>query len=125
VSIVDDDDSVRIATTRLVRLHGFVAHDFSSAEAFLRSPQASRTSCLITDLKMPGMSGVDLYRRLIAEGNRLPVIFMTAFPEECSRTAALKAGAAGFLTKPVDGQTLVDCLQRALAGPNGDGSKPE
>jgi FixJ family two-component response regulator len=121
VSIVDDDDSVRVATTKLVRLHGFTAHAFSSAEEFLRSPQVSETSCLITDVKMPGMSGVDLYCRLIADGKRVPVIFMTAFPETPSRSMALDAGAAAFLTKPFDGRALIDCLRRALDGANGDG----
>jgi FixJ family two-component response regulator len=114
ISIVDDDESVRVATTRLVRLYGFVAHGFSSAEEFLRSPHARNASCLITDLRMPGMSGVELQSHLIAQGRRMPIIFITAFPEEGSQTRALAAGAAGFLTKPFDGQTLINCLSEAL-----------
>lgn len=118
VSIVDDDESVRLATAKLVRLHGFVAHAFASAEEFLRSPHVSDTSCLITDVKMLGMSGVDLQRQLIAQGRRVPVIFVTAFPEEHSHARALAAGAAGFLTKPFDGRTLINCLYEALKRPN-------
>ena len=105
VSIVDDDESVRVATTKLVRVHGFMAHGFASAEEFLQSPRAKETSCLITDVRMPGMSGVDLQSHLIAQGRRVPVIFITAFPEEGSQKRALAAGAVCFLTKPFDGQT--------------------
>jgi FixJ family two-component response regulator len=98
----------------LVRLHGFVAYGFASAEEFLESSRVGETSCLITDVRMPGMSGVDLQSNLIAKGKIVPVIFISAFPEESSRARALGAGAAGFLTKPFDGQTLIDCLNRAL-----------
>lgn len=114
VSIVDDNESVRIATTKLVRLHGFTAHGFASAEEFLRSPHVTDTSCLITDMRMPGMSGVDLQSELIAQGRQMPIIFITAFLEERSRARALEAGAAGFLTKPFDGRTLIECLHKAL-----------
>ena len=114
ISIVDDDESVRVATTRLVRLYGFVAHGFSSAEEFLSSPQARDASCLITDLRMPGMSGVELQSHLIAQGRRVPVIFITAFPEADSEKRALAAGAVCFLTKPFDGQTLINYLSKAL-----------
>jgi FixJ family two-component response regulator len=112
VSIVDDDESVRIATAKLVRLHGFAAYGFASAEEFLRSPRVHDTSCLITDVQMPGMNGFDLQSRLIAQGQLVPVIFITAFPEEQAK--ALAAGAAGFLTKPFVGQTLIDCLNGTL-----------
>jgi FixJ family two-component response regulator len=101
-----------------VRVHGFVAHGFASAEEFLRSPHASDTSCLITDVRMPGMSGVDLQSHLIAQGRRLPIIFITAFPEENSEARALEAGAICFLTKPFDGQALIDCLSEALMRPD-------
>jgi FixJ family two-component response regulator len=117
VSIVDDDESVRVATVKLVRVHGFVAHGFASAEEFLLSPYASDTSCLITDVRMPGMSGVDLQSHLIAQGRRVPVIFVTAFPEEGSQARALAAGAVCFLTKPFDGQTLINCISEALKRP--------
>lgn len=118
VSIVDDDESVRLATAKLVRLHGFVAHAFASAEEFLRSPRVSDTSCLITDIRMPGMSGVELQCHLIAQGKRIPVIFVTAFSEESSHARVLACGAAGFLTKPFDGRTLINCLYEALKRPN-------
>jgi FixJ family two-component response regulator len=114
VSVVDDDASVLIATTRLLRSHGIAVHGFSSAEEFLRSPFVDQTSCLITDMMMPGMSGAALQRELIAQGHRMPVIFITAYHHE-SRAAEVKAaGAAGFLTKPFDGQTLIKCLTEAL-----------
>jgi FixJ family two-component response regulator len=118
ISIVDDDESVRVATTKLVRLHGFIADAFASAEEFLRSPRVNETSCLITDVKMPGMSGVDLQSHLIREGKRIPMIFITAIPDEVSRARALEGGAACFLTKPFDGQTLINCLDQALKGSN-------
>jgi FixJ family two-component response regulator len=114
VSIVDNDKSVRVATTKLLRLAGFAAHSFASAEAFLQSPRVLDTSCLITDVRMPGMSGVELQGQLIAEGRHMPVIFITAYPEENSRATALAAGAVGFLSKPFDGYTLIDCLRQAL-----------
>jgi len=114
ISIVDDDESVRVATTKLVRLHGFAAHGFASAEEFLNSPRLDDTSCLITDISMPGMSGLDLQRLLIAQGKRMPVIFMTAFPKESSRARAMEAGAVDFLSKPFDGQTLINRLHAAL-----------
>ena len=113
VSIVDDDESVRVATTKLVRLHGFIADAFASAEEFLRSPRVNETSCLITDLRMPGMSGVEFQSHLIREGKRMPMIFITAIPDEVSRARALGAGAACFLTKPFDGRPLLTaCMQR-------------
>lgn len=114
ISIVDDDESLRIATAKLVRLHGFLVHAFASAEEFLESPHVADTSCVITDIRMPGMSGVDLQDYLIAHGIRVPVIFISAFPEESTRKRALKAGAAGFLTKPFDGKVLIDCVSNAL-----------
>jgi FixJ family two-component response regulator len=114
ISIVDDDESLRIATAKLVRLHGFLVHAFASAEEFLESPHVGDTSCVITDIRMPGMSGVDLQDHLIAQGIRVPVIFISAFPEESSRKRAMEAGAAGFLTKPFDGKVLIDCVSNAL-----------
>jgi FixJ family two-component response regulator len=119
ISIVDDDESVRVATQRLVRSLGFVAHTFASPEEFLQSPRLNDTSCLIADVQMPGMSGVELQSVLIARGNRTPMIFITAFPDEKIRTRALEAGAIGFLSKPFDGPTLIQCLDRALKGHDG------
>jgi FixJ family two-component response regulator len=122
ISIVDDDEDVRVATTKLVRLHGFVAHSFASAEEFLSSPYVRDTSCLISDVRLPGMSGIELQSHLIAQGKHVPVIFITAFPEENSHVRALKAGAAGFLTKPFSGNSLIACLHEALKRPSDDRS---
>ena len=119
IAIVDDDESVRLATTKLVRLHGFVAYSFASAEEFLEASFVGETSCLVTDVRMPGMSGVDLQDRLIALGRRIPVIFITAFPEESRQRKALGAGATCFLTKPFAGQTLMQYIDVALARRSG------
>jgi FixJ family two-component response regulator len=114
ISIVDDDASVRLATNRLVRSLGYVAHEFASADEFLQSGEAGETSCLIADVQMPGMSGLDLQRRLTADGHRLPIIFVTAFANENVRARALKAGAIGVLSKPFDGSALIKHLDAAL-----------
>jgi FixJ family two-component response regulator len=114
IVIVDDDESVREATKFLVMSLGHPVLTFASAEEYLGSDQVSATSCLISDLKMPGMSGVELQKRLIAEGHRIPTIFVTAFFEEEVRSRALRAGALGFLSKPFEDQSLIECLNRAL-----------
>jgi FixJ family two-component response regulator len=114
ISIVEDDASVREATRGLIRSLGYDAATFASAEEYLRSERVSDTSCLITDVQMSGMSGVDLQERLIADGHRTPIIFMTAYPEERVRTRALDAGAVGFLSKPFNDDSLIACLERAL-----------
>jgi FixJ family two-component response regulator len=121
ISIVDDDASVRVATNRLVRSLGYIAHTFASAEEFLASSQANDTCCMIADVQMPGMSGIELQSHLLAQGRRLPIIFITAFPEESARTKALNAGAICFLTKPFDGPTLVRHLDAVLQGASGPG----
>lgn len=114
ISIVDDDASVRDATKALIRSLGYTAATFSSAEEYLGSERIRETSCLILDVQMPGMNGVDLQDRLIADGHRTPVIFVTAFPEEGVRARALGAGAVGFLGKPFDDEHLIECLDKAL-----------
>lgn len=114
ISVVDDDPSVRAAAERLLRSLGFSAHAFSSAEEFLLSPRLNDTSCLIADVQMPGMSGVELQEHLIAQGHRTPIIFITAFPDDRIRERAMKAGAVCFLSKPFDGMGLLQCLERAL-----------
>jgi FixJ family two-component response regulator len=115
ISIVDDSESVREATKRLLRSHGYGAATFASAEDFLQSDQVNDTSCLITDVQMPGLSGVELQSRLIAQGNRMPIIFVTASTEEKTRAHALKAGGIGFLTKPFNVDRLIECIHTALA----------
>ena len=114
IAIVDDDEAVREATKTLVRSLGYNASMFASAEEFLNSEQFSNTSCLITDLHMPGLSGLDLQDQLIARGHRIPVIFMTACPEENARTRAMKAGAIGFLSKPFNDDQLLGYLEKTL-----------
>jgi FixJ family two-component response regulator len=116
ISIVDDDESARLATDRLVRSLGWRACMFSSGEEFLRSPQLHDTSCAVVDVQMPGLGGLELQSRLNAEGHRIPIIFMTAFPEDRVRTRALAAGAICFLTKPFGGRTLIECIDAALSG---------
>jgi FixJ family two-component response regulator len=114
ISIVEDDASVREATKGLVRSLGYSAATFASAEEYLRSERVRDTACLITDVQMPGMSGIDLQDRLIADGRRTPIIFVTAYPEERIRARALRAGAVGFLSKPFTDESLIECLDRAL-----------
>ena len=114
VSIIDDDEFVRAATNRLVRSLGFIAPTFASAEEFLRSPHLDETSCVISDIQMPGIGGIELQSMLIAKGKNVPIIFITAFPDERIRAQAMKAGAIGFLSKPFEGPTLVRCIENAL-----------
>lgn len=116
ISIIDDDASVRTATESLVRSLGFIALTFPSAEAFLESRRLEDTDCLITDVQMPGMSGVDLQSRLLDDGVSVPIIFITAFPEDHIRARAQARGASAFLTKPFDGQTMIQCIEHALDG---------
>jgi FixJ family two-component response regulator len=118
ISIIDDDESIRVAAMMLLRLHGFVVNTFASAEDFLRSPSVHETCCLIVDVQMPGMNGLALQERLRDDGNGTPIIFITAFPEERNRTRAMAGGAACFLSKPFDGQTLISCVDKALNSRN-------
>jgi FixJ family two-component response regulator len=115
ISIVDDDESVRESTKALVRSLGYAACSFASAEEFLNA-NLYDTACLILDVQMKGLSGVELQERLIAQGRRTPIIFVTAFPDEKIRHQALKAGAIGFLSKPCSDEKLTRCLDAALAG---------
>jgi FixJ family two-component response regulator len=115
VSIVDDDASVRAAMQSLVRSLGFVAFVFESAENFLRSPRVDDSFCLITDVQMPCMSGLDLQDCLIARGNRIPIIFITAFPKDTIRRRAQAGGALGFLEKPFGARTMIELVRQALA----------
>jgi FixJ family two-component response regulator len=114
ISIIDDDELVRDAVKGLVRSLGYTAAEHASAEDYLRSNEHGTSSCLITDIQMPGMSGADLQAQLIAEGNLTPIIFMTAFDNENIRARVLKAGAFGYLKKPFDENDLVQCLENAL-----------
>jgi FixJ family two-component response regulator len=118
ISIIDDDASVRGAVSRLLRLYGFVTYAFASAEDFLQSDHLSETSCLIADVRMPGMTGIELLEFLVRQGPHIPVVFITAFPEETSRMRALSSGAVCFLKKPFDAQTLIGCIEEGLKGPD-------
>ena len=114
IAIVDDDEAVREATEALVRSLGYHASTFASADEFLKSDQVHDVSCLISDLRMPGLSGIDLQDRLIARGHRIPIIFITGHPEDSTRERAMKAGAVGFMSKPYNVEHLVACLDKAL-----------
>jgi FixJ family two-component response regulator len=124
ISIVDDDNSMREATEGLVRSLGYRAATFASAEEFLRSGSVDETSCLIADVRMPGLGGIELQRRLIAQGHLVPIIFITAFPEESARRSALATGAVGFLNKPFSEDSLLHCLEAALRSPGEKISQP-
>jgi FixJ family two-component response regulator len=121
ISVVDDDASIRVATDNLLRSLGYTVYTFASAEEFLQSAHFNDTSCVIADVQMPAMSGVELQALLLAQGHRVPFIFITAFPEETIHARALKAGAICFLTKPFDRLTLIKCLDTALER-HGDGT---
>ena len=114
VSIIDDDDLVRDAVQVLIRSLGYSATAFASAEDYLQSDSVRGSSCVITDIQMPGMSGADLQDYLVADGNPTPIIFMTAFFDEKVRTRVLNAGGHGYLKKPLDENALVQCLEKAL-----------
>ena len=116
ISIVDDDEWSRIGTTKLVRSFGFAAHDFPSAHALLNSPLLARTACVISDIQMPVLSGLQLLDELRTHGHDMPIIFVTAFPNERVRAQALLRGATCVLTKPFEGETLELCLVAALKG---------
>jgi FixJ family two-component response regulator len=114
ISIVDDDESVREATKSLVRSLGYSAVTFGSAEEFLESPQVMASACLITDVQMPGLSGVELQDRLIADGRILPMIFVSAFPDERVQRRVLRSGAIAYLRKPFHEERLIECIDAAL-----------
>jgi FixJ family two-component response regulator len=113
ISIVDDDADARGAIQALVQSLGYRARTFPSADDFLRSGRAAETACLITDIQMPGLSGLDLRDRLLAEGHKTPVIFVTAYPERF-RERSLGPRASGLLSKPFREESLIDCLNAAL-----------
>ena len=116
ISIIDDDESVRLATASLVRSLVFISFDFESAEDFLRSSNLEDTSCLICDIQMPGMTGIELQDHLIEHGYHIPTILITAFPEERIRKRAWETGAIGFFRKPLDSQAMISCIDSVLHG---------
>jgi FixJ family two-component response regulator len=114
VAIVDDDDSMRGALEGLLKAVGLASRAFSSAEEYLKSGDQRETACLIADIRMPGMSGLELQARLNAEHCRIPTIFITAHGDEKMRMQALRAGAVEFLAKPFDDEVLLDSVRAAL-----------
>jgi len=117
ISIIDDDRSVREAVKSLIRSLGYDAVTFASAEEYLGADGAHDSECIITDVQMPGMTGIDLEDRLIADGYRRPIIFMSALSAEDSGANALRTAASRFLKKPFSDERLIDCLDRALKDP--------
>jgi FixJ family two-component response regulator len=114
ISIIDDDESVRQATQGLIRSAGFAAECFASAEDFLASDCPARTACVIADVQMPGISGVDLYYQLVASDRHLPFILITAYPDDRVRLRVLAAGVAGYLVKPFHEDDLLRCVDACL-----------
>ena len=114
IAIVDDDKSVQSALQDLVEADGFSARTFGSAEEFLESGLQRKVACLITDIRMPGMSGLDLQAKLKADGQKTPIIFITAHGDARVRIQAMRAGAVEFLMKPFDDQVLLSRLHAAL-----------
>jgi FixJ family two-component response regulator len=115
VAIVDDDESVRSALQGLMKAAGVPAKAFASAEEFLNSGQQCYTACLIADIRMPGMSGLELQARLNAERYRIPTIFITAHGDTVARMQAIRAGAVEFLAKPFNDDALLESVRAALA----------
>ena len=120
-AIVDDDPSVRRALQRVVEAGGYAVQTFASAHEFLDSLPRCRVACLVLDIYLGGMSGLDLQKRLVADGLRIPVIFITAHDDAPTRERIEKSGAAGYLWKPFDGPALLDAIGRAI-GSNDEGS---
>ena len=114
VMIVDDDESIRRAARRLIKSYGFPVETFASAEDFLSSGRLHETACLVLDVQMPGLNGLELQSRLITDGHQVPIIFITAFNDENARAQALKAGALGYLVKPFEETDLLTAINVAL-----------
>src|SRR5580704_9869961 len=114
IAVVDDDESVRRSTRRLLESFGYRAAVFESAEGFLRFDQLQDTSCLVLDVQMPGMDGLQLQTQLAAEGCVIPVIFITTHDDQKSRRRALRAGAVAFLDKPFTDQQLLQAIRSVL-----------
>ena len=124
VAIVDDDQAVGNAIEVLMRSIGLVAQAFSSGEEFLRSPELSRTGCLVIDFDMPKMSGLDLHYNLSRLGKEIPTILITAYPSDDLRARALQAGVVCFLPKPFNERDLLNCIQTALDRGKGNRRAP-
>jgi FixJ family two-component response regulator len=119
IAIVEDNEFFRGSMRRLMRSLGYPVEAFPSAADFLASRRLDNTACLIADIQMPGMTGVELYARLIETGQKIPTILVTAYPDEATRARTLKDGIVGYLFKPFDHNDLMDCVRKAV-----EGSKP-
>ena len=115
VSIIDDDLSVRVAVADIVRSMDLTANAFASGHDFLRSSGLADTACIVADVQMPGISGIELQQALSARALKIPMIFITAYPDERIRAKALDGGAICFLNKPFGGSTIIECIERALS----------
>jgi FixJ family two-component response regulator len=114
ISVVDDDGSMREAIRGLIKSMGYAVEAFASAEEFLDSRKVLRTACLIADVQMPGMTGLGLHRRLMASGNTIPTILITAYPSDSVRERALGDGVVCYLSKPFDENDLLACIRSSL-----------
>jgi FixJ family two-component response regulator len=114
IAIVDDDEDVRTAVHAVLKSAGLLPLSFASAEEFLGSGQCSETACLVSDIQMPGMNGLDLQARLTEDGCKIPIIFITAYGDTRTRMRAMNAGALDFLEKPFDDNVLLDRIRTAL-----------
>lgn len=119
IFVLDDDELLREGLKALLRSVGLHAEAFGSAEEFLQSGRLDTTACLIVDVQMPRMGGLEFQRRVLASGHRVPIIFITAYTEPELRTRALKAGAADYLYKPFSQQTLLDAIAKCMNTPPG------
>ncbi|HET7365998.1 MAG TPA: response regulator [Burkholderiales bacterium] len=125
VAIVDDDASIRGATRSFLRAAGYATATFGDAESFLGSSARAGTACLVTDMKMPGMSGLELCEALIAAGDPIPTVLITAYAEEVVQARARKSGIQCCLTKPFAPEQLLECVREALATRGGAGPIPK
>jgi FixJ family two-component response regulator len=114
ISIVDDDELVRVALGRLMKAHGYLVQTFDSGASLLNSGHRARTDCLIADVQMPGMTGLELHDQLVAAGAPIPTILITAHPSETMRSCALRAGVLCYLTKPFSEADLLGCVRSAV-----------
>jgi len=115
IAVVDDDESMREAMRGLMKSLGYTAQTFASAEEFLNSCQVARTSCLIADVQMRGMTGLELHRHLVASGKTIPTILVTAYPDDTARQRALADGVVCYLSKPFDESDLFACIRSSLS----------
>ena len=114
ISIIDDDEQSLVALAGLMQAMGFAVEAFPSAVDFLASPDVRHTSCLIVDVHMPRMTGTELHSHLVVSGYDIPTILITAYPDDSARARALAQGVVGYLTKPIDEEVLLGCIESAL-----------